>query len=236
MDFLSIVDLILCILISVLGILINVKFLKNMKDEERNLGTNSTGLLVRRVMTTYTITLIVSIPIELIFSWFLYENFELPTWFQYSLCYGIYFIQGLRIYFAFNSLVVAAMRYSFVVHHNAILRFGKEKAKTLFYYGSLAIPIMIEILAALSTPKHEIQAFAIRSICNESYQDSYSRTGLNVTITQDFSLPVYNFVHHYISADITYYVRIFLQLLFVMVFSNVVEGVLYYKTFKKIKR
>ena len=207
-----------------------------MKDEERNLGTNSTGLLVRRVMTTYTITLIVSIPIELILSWFLYENFELPTWFQYSLCYGIYFIQGLRIYFAFNSLVVAAMRYSFVVHHNAILRFGKEKAKTLFYYGSLTIPIIIEILCASSLPKPEIHLSTMTSICKESYQDSYSRSGLNVTITQDFSLPVYYFVHHYISADITYYVRIFVRLLVGVIFSNVVEGVLYYKTFKKIKR
>ena len=235
MHFVSIFDLIMCILISVFGILINVKFLKTMKDDERNLGTNSTGLLVKRVMTTYTITLIVSIPIRLILSWFLNENFELPTLFQYGICYGIYFIHGLRIYQAFNSLVVASMRYTFVMHHNAILRFGKEDAKTVFYYGSISIPIMIEILFAFSFPKPLTFSLVV-SICNDSYQDSYSTTGLNVTITQDFSLPVYSFVPRYISADITFYVKAFVSLLIGMILSNVVEGVLYYKTFGKIKR
>ena len=240
MHFLSIVDLIISILISVLGILINVKFLKDMKYDEinlRRLGPHSSGLLVKRVMTTYTITLIVSIPIQLIFSWFLYEHFELPPWFQYSLCYVIYIIHGLRVYHAFNSLVVAAMRYSFIVHREAIFRFGKEEAKTLFYYGSIAIPIIMEILFAVSVQTFPFTFIsAAISICNESYQDSYSRTDLNLTITQNFSLPVYSFVHQYVSSDITFYFKKLFHLLATIITSNVVEAVLYYKTFAKIRR
>ena len=216
----SIVHLIISILISVLGTLVNVKFLKNMKDEEKSLGTNSTGLIVKRVMTAYTYTLIVSTPIKLIFIWFLYENVELPIWIRYLACYGLYFLHGLRIYHAFNSLVVAAMRYSFVVHHNAVLRFGKEKAKALFYYGSLAIPIMIEILIAFSFQMPPTVYVAAISTCPASYHGSYNRSGLNVNITQDFSLPVYSFVHRYISDDITYYVRMLAVLLNTIIFSN----------------
>ena len=238
MDFSSIVDLIICSTICLLGIVINVKYLKDMKEEERSLGANSNGLLIRRVMTTYTITLIVSVPIQLSLSCFLYvkdENLELPTWFQYSMCYRIYLGQGLRIYHGFNSLVVAAMRYCFVVHRNDILRFGMEKAKSLFYYGSLATPIMIEILVAFTFPKLNFFNAAM-SLCKESYQDSHNRIDLNVTITQGFSLPVYSFAHRYISSDITYYVRIFVFLLIAIIFSNVVEGILYYKTFAHITR
>ena len=94
---------------------------------------------------------------------------------------------------------------------------------------------MIEILFAFSFPKPLTFSLVV-SICNDSYQDSYSTTGLNVTITQDFSLPVYSFVHRYISADITYYVQMFVVLLTAIIFSNVVEAVLYYKTFSEIKR
>ena len=235
MYFSSIVDLVTSILISLIGILINVKFLKNMKDEERNLGKNCDGLLIKRVMTTYTMTLIVSAPISLISSWFLYENFELPTWLQCSLCYMWYFGIGYRIYLGFNSLVVAAMRYAFIVHHNAILQFGKEKAKNLFYYGSLAIPIIVGILHACTVQKTYFFTAAV-SMCQESYKDSYNRTNLNVTIPQDFNLPVYTFVHQYISTDVLYYIRGFVLLLTVIILSNVVEGILYYKTFSKIKR
>ena len=234
----SIVHLILSILIFVLGTLINVKFLKNMKDDDRNLKIKTgVGLLVKRVMTTHTITLIVSTPILLIGSWLFYQNYELPTWFRFSFCYGIYIIQGLRIYHSFNSLVVAAMRYSFIVHRNAILRFGKENAKTLFYYGSISTPIIIEILIAFSVQKpvfYSTAMSAVLPLC--THHDSYSRIDLNVTITQEYSLPVYSFVHRYISADITYYVKKFLFLLIAIILGNMVEGVLYYKTFAQIKR
>ena len=186
-------------------------------------------------MTTYTITLIVSMPIGLVLAWILLENFELAPWFQYPVCYATNIARGLRIYLAFNSLVVATMRYSFIVNRHAIFRFGVEKAKTLFHSASIAIPITIEILLALTHRTNYVFS-AANSACKESYQDSYNRTKLNVTRTEDFSLPVYSLVHRYISPDVTYYVRTFVYLLVVLIFSNVIEGVLYYKTFAKIKR
>ena len=172
MHFSSILRLILSILVCLIGTLVNVKYLKDMKDEDRYLRRiRCNGLLTKRVMTTYTITLIVSIPIRLASVWIMWENVEILTWFQYPVCYGINIARGVRIYHAFNSLVVATMRYSFIVHRQAILRFGVEKVKTLFYYASIAIPITIEILLALTVSTNYVFG-AATSACKESYQDS----------------------------------------------------------------
>ena len=238
MYFSSIARLIVSVLISLLGILINIKYLKDMRDEDRNRGPNSNGLLTKRVMTTYTITLMIFVPASLILHCVLTEEFELPRWFLHSLCYQAYIWQGIRIYLAFNSLVVAAMRYLFVVHDNDILQFGMEKAKRLFYYGSIAIPIMIEIILACTVPMSITPMSNLETavICTSSYQKPNSRTYLNSTPTHDFDLPIHSFVNQYISSDILYYLRGFVFVLLVIVFGNVAEGILYWKTFAKIQR
>ena len=233
MYFSSIASLIVSVFISLLGILINIKYLKDMREEDRNRGPNSNGLLIKRVMTTYTITLMMFVPTGLILHWVLNEDFELPRWFLHSLCYQAYIWQGIRIYLAFNSLVVAFMRYLFVVHNNAILQFGMEKAKNLLYYGGIAIPITIQILCACTIPTSNIRA---ATLCISSYQKLNNRTYLNSTPSQDFNLPIYSFVNQYISSDILYYISGFVGVLLLIIFSNVVEGILYWKSFAKIQR
>ena len=204
-----------------------------MREEDRNRGPNSNGLLTKRVMTTYTITLMMFVPASLILHCVLTEDFELPRWFLHSLCYQAYIWQGIRIYLAFNSLVVASMRYLFVVHQSTILQFGMEKTKNLLYYGSIAIPIMMQILCACTIPTSNLLA---ATLCISSYQEPNNRTYLNSTPTHDFDLPIHSFVNQYISSDILYYLRGFVFVLLVIVFGNVAEGILYWKTFAKIKR
>ena len=165
--------------------------------------------------------------------WFVHEDFELPAWLQYSLCYGGYIIFWARIYFGFTSLVIALMRYTFVVHQNAVIQFGIDRAKMLFYYASIVIPIIIGILEACTLPA---PGLALTDICIESYGQRHNITYLNLNLTESVASPIYLFVRHYISTKILYYVGCFVRALTIIIMTNVVEGILYWRSFASIKR
>ena len=219
------------------GILANWKFLQNMKEDDKNRGPNSNGILIRDVMETHSKIQMVYVPVHMILMWLTHENVVFPVWHYPSFCY-VKFAAFLifRIYVAFNSLVVACMRYTFVVHHDGVSSFGIEKAKRFFYYGSIITPLFIGIAwecvhNITTTPRGRAY-----STCILSYRNSSNTADFNANLEQNFSLPVYLFVHQYISANVTYYIDMFLKICLWIIFANLIEGVLYCKTFSYIRR
>ena len=230
----SIGDLVISVLVSVSGIFVNWKFLKDMNNDDRERGPNSNGNLIKDVITTHTKTGMIFLPTVMILFWFLNQDIELPIWIQYSLCNGMPVVgKCFRIYFGFTSLVVASMRYVFIVRQNKVFFFGIEKAKTLFYYGSIVIPVVLGILSecTIRDPVH-----FHHSLCVDPYPNSHNSLYLGMNITQNIGSPMYSLVHQYIPNEITYYVGVFVGILKVLIFLNLVEGILYWRTFTYIKR
>lgn len=233
----SVGDIIIIILISLCGLLINWKFLKNMNEDDKDRPPDSNGNIIKDVMTTHTKTLMVIVPPILLLFWLLNEDLEQPMWLQYLFCYERVIVMCFRLYFGFTSLVVATMRYTFIVHQNNATLFGIEKAKTIFYYGSIVIPLMIGIMHECTIGEvPEVFRDTPRSICIDSYRNSHNITDFNFNVTQSIGSPIYSFVHRYISTEITYYVSHFVHILQAIIFLNAVEGILYWKTFSYIKR
>ena len=227
----SILDLLCIIVVSLSGILVNWKFLRNLREDDKNRGPNSNGILIRDVMETQTKTLMVAWPIMSIFFWVLREDVEFPAWTHYSFCYVKLVTHTFRIYFAFNSLVVAVMRYTVIVHQDSVFLFGIEKVKRLFYYGSIITPVMISILKECTLPIFwRGKAY---SICIDSY-GNMTNTGENMS--GNFSSPIYFFVNQYVSTEITYYIGILVKISLWVILGNIVEGVLYWRTFAYIRR
>ena len=229
-------DLIISILIALAAICINWKFLKDMNADEKDRGPNSNGSILKDVLTTYTKAGMIFLPIGLIWYWILNEDFELPVMIQYLFCsYGNMISKFFGVYFDFTSLVIASMRYTFVVHNNSVLQFGIEQTKTLFYYGSIVIPLVLTILSegTIEVPLY----FKPHSICVDYYAKAYNDSSeLSLNITHSISSPIYCFVHEHISTDITYYVGWLVIILWAIIVVNVVEGILYWKTFHYIRR
>ena len=226
--------------ISLASTFVNWKYLKDMNNDYKAREPKSTGNVIKRVVCTQTKIQIVFVPVALISAWIVHQDFELPVWFQYSMCYRIYVIEGLRIYVGFTSLVIASMRYTFVVHQDGVLQYGVEQWKTLFYRGSILIPLVIEILRACTFPRagflQELKVKSPNSICLEPIWESHNITDLKVNLGKRGVSPIYYFVHHYASEDITHYISKFVQLLSLCIMSNVMEGILYWRTFSYIKR
>ena len=230
----SVVYLLGIIVLILSGILVNWKFLRNMRDDDKDRGPNSNGILIRDVMETHTKTQMVITPTFLIFFWILRSGVEFPVWLHPSFCYVKFIVQTFKIYFAFNSLAIAAMRHTFIIHHNSVSLFGIENTKRLFYYGSILTPGMIAILSecTIKSPP-EVRGIAY-SLCIDSYHNNI--TDFNGNITQNITSPIYSFVHEYVSTEVTYYISIFVKICVWIIFGNVIEGILYWKTFTYIRK
>ena len=229
-------DLIISIVISLGGLSINWKLLKDMNEDDRRRPLGTSECLIKRVLTTYTKTMMVFAPFNLLFFWFLNQDYDLPMWLQYSLCYDQYISATFRIYVIFHSLVIATMRYTFIVHRERVMAYEREKIKKMFYYGSIIIPVLMGLINACSfqQPKH-IHNLA-QSKCVEYYLKTLNITALDSNSVSDFGSPILTFVHIYIPTEITNIVKRVLIFLVITIMSNVVDGVLYWKIFKVIRQ
>ena len=229
-------DLIISIVLALGGLSINWKLLKDMNEDDRRrpLGTNE--CIIKHVLDTYTKVMMVLAPFYLLFFWFLNQDYDLPTWLQYSLCYDQYISVTFRTYITFHSMVIATMRYTFIVHRERVMAYEREKIKKMFYYGSIIIPVLMGLINACSfqQPKH-IHNLA-QSKCVEYYLKTLNITALDSNSVSDFGSPILTFVHIYIPTEITNIVKRVLIFLVITIMSNVVDGVLYWKIFKVIRQ
>ena len=229
------VDLIIYIIIFVLGTTINCKYLKDMKEDDRNrpLGTNPS--LILPIMTTKTKMLIVWTPFYFFLYWFLNQGFDLPDWFRYALCYDQYISATVRFYFALNSLTIATMRYVFIVHNGKVLRMGKDFVKKMFYILHFVVPFLMGMLHACTLPVPlNVQNIAQKT-CNGFYQESMNITCGDSEGIRDECSPLLTFVQNYISTDVTKGVGTAVKILSLFMFTNVLDGIMYWKTFGMIK-
>ena len=233
----SLIDFTISILVGATGFLINWKHLQGMKEDERMRSPGEAPSIINNVLITYTKVLMIITPYYLFLNWFLNEEFfDIPEWLQYLLCYDQYVSTFFRVYVSFNSFVIATMRYTFIVQHDGVLLFGKDKTKKLFYHGSYVVPIVIVFLNSFTLPVPENIQNPAQIICNALHHESLNITCKdNNCIPAQYS-PLLSFAHNYIHADAIKYVGSFLKILVVTLLSNVAEGILYWRTFTFIKR
>ena len=231
------VDFMLSILFSITGFLINWKLLKDIEEDDRRRCPGEAPsaihyimisfLKIQRALTLYYIWL----------NWFLNEEiFDLPEWLQYLLCYDQYLSNFSAIHCGFNSLVIASIRYMFIVHDERVMLFGKDKLKALFEHGSYVAPIALTCLAGFTMPMPENFQAPAQLICNALRHQSLNITYRDKKCTSVQYSPLLSFSHRYVPTEITTYLGICLKIIFVIVGANVVEGILYWKIFNKIKR
>ena len=226
--FLATLYLIVGILIIVCGEYLHFKILQLLKQE---------CCLVKSVLQAFMYIQMVFWPIDLAFN--ASVDFMYPMWqivgswycelgFIWKL-YGFTFV-------VFHSLITGLMRYVFVVHFKSVRNFGKEEMKTLFYWTSLLLPFLITIWAFLD--RKEISTFSSIDKCNgilhksflrEHTIDSTAKRNLCFLEKPDEHENMYLFTIKKTSCTIR-------AMLFIIMGSNILEGVLYWRTIRKANK
>ena len=219
------IDFVIIVIVSLLIILVNSKYLSNMREESKN------AQVIQDVMIARTKLAMVAAPFYLFLNWFLTLDCFLPDWFLKLLCYDQYMNMFNRFYLASHSLTISSMRYVFIVHNESVLFFGKDLAKKVFYKLSIGAPLVLTILHACTFPVPPTAYNPPQKLCQRFMESSYNVTCGDVDGIKDDCAPILSFVLQYIPSEITQAVGIFVKIIFVILCSNLLEGILYWKTF-----
>ena len=224
-------DFVIIIIVSILGILINQKFLNDMKDDSRK----SSPSLIDDVMVSRTKSRMIVLPAYMLLNWSLTLNYQLPDWFYQALCYEQYNGMFWRFYFNVSSLIISLIRYFFIVYNENVLLLGKEKVKNFFYFLSVMIPLIMTILHACTLPVPPSAHNIAQKTCHKYLEVSYNMTCRDGNGISDYCTPIQSIVIERIPQAATKVVGIIVKLMYVMMCSNILEGILYWRTFKLIR-
>ena len=235
------------ILFSIFGIIINKKLYKNVREEVHQ----ERGKVIQRIMKTYSLIQCVGWPLMMITAWLLYVNkvgFRVVQHFfvRYIVIAFRFSYVVFRFYIGFNSLIIAACRYSFIVIENPVLSFGIERMRRLFLASSLGIPILLALFNDATHSIQQEQAWICMfippqnllpeeiSVDDQAYQkDIFCPKNVRGNITESL---LYNVVNDHISPSFGYGLKICVKVLCLTAMSNIIEGILYSHMFVHLRR
>ena len=217
-------DLYVIIMMSMLVIVVNRKFLKDMKDD----GGKSSASLIRGVMSSRTKVFIVAVPGFMILHWSLTLNYRFTDWFYQALCYEQYIATFFRFYYGFDSLIIASMRYFYIVHNKTALLLGKQRMKKFFYFSSFMIPLIMTVLHACTLPVPPSVYSIAQKTCHRYLEVSYNITCQTDLIgNTDDCAPILPMVLKQIPTVVTQNVGTIVKAIYILICSNISEGILY---------
>ena len=227
----------LLVAITTLVVLVNGKYLKDMKEDTKYRLPGTAPGLINDVMTSRTKATMIVIPLMAFTNWFFTLDLDtLPDSVYILLSYYQYPLTFVRFYFQFTTFIISLMRHVFIVHNQKVLRFGKAEAKKVFYHSSIWIPMLMTVLHACTLPIPE-QGYDIPLETSYKFlEKSYNMTCGDPMGMKDDCAPILSFVHLYVSKEITKTIGIGVQISYAMMCFNIVDGILYYKTFKMIRK
>ena len=150
------IGFVLKLLLVVLGEFVCVKILTRIKNDDTILN-DITKLYVRIEMVFHPLSVVFMTSTDFIHP----LSKVIGKW--YCSLGWLAFDTGYK-FIAFHSFSTALMRYVFIFHQAKVENYGKKKTKRIFYYLSVAIPVVLSILNLLQA--HEV---GHRSSINKCY-------------------------------------------------------------------
>ena len=165
---------------------------------------------------------------------------QVPSLYQYTGTWTCYIAALIYVYstysIGFHSLVVAFMKYVFIVKQQKVLRIGEAKVKRMFYLINILHPLLLAIPTVLAldfeTSTSLIGCFGLK----EQAIEVYGKTNVNIkrmflcrlNSGKDSDATLFYFIKQSFCALKTIWV--------VVLCSNILEAFLYNKIFRKMKR
>ena len=231
-------DIVIIFMVVLIGLTVNKKYLTDLVKDDKELGPNSNGILIKDITFTHTKLLMIYIPTYLILIWCLHDNIHVPEWFMHLMCYEKHIILFFRIYFGLTSLIIACLRYIFIVHHDKVLEFGVSRTKKVFYYAHLVIPMILAGLYACIPPNPSTVGTWNARITQQTCQKSVELSSTKVNFDENHNATYFIDEHlrNIYWDELIYPVTMVVRISIIVILSNVLEGLFYWRTFSRMKR
>ena len=225
-------------LVIVFGVIINKKLFKIVRNDT----PGERGRVFQQILASYAV--IQSIGWPFIIVWMIgigillqiYGQLIPACFYVYCVHIGVFSYILLRTYVGFNSLILAAGRYIFVVHDRHVVKWGIEVVARMLIRSSFIIPMVMALLSdSVITLEYngwlsQIQQYETSCHSQDSHQQEYRRSIVgNVTAKDLFKSPLYDVLHSMLPAWFTSGLYGLHLVLTIVLYSNVIEGIIYAK-------
>ena len=229
-----VLDLLFSLILIIAGYVLNYRFKKKLKEEKRAKPLHRKGNVIEPIMRWYIMFSMIYFPYAITWMWIITNEILSAEWFINYWLFNI-LLQPVRIggvIVGYNSFFVALIRYQYIVHQQKSNQWNFEKVGKLFQIASMAVPIFTEIMRIFSEYDYPgLKSSEKFRNCMAAYE------GLNSTENMTFPPPVavgisLQFLPHEVVDAISY---IYGAITF-LIFSNLIDGYMYWKIFQSIKR
>ena len=234
-----IIYLCICFIVIPLGIALNKDLYTKIKNEEHK----EKGKIVQSLMKQYSLLQCIAPTLLLVLFGLFYlchNGYNLISEpYGHYLLNTLRFVHGLyRDYVSFNSLIIAIIRYTFVVMGTNAEAFGISKLRHLFIGCSIGIPIFNNFLYEATQPIEPmlISIFydKTKDMIDETKNDRNLTNGVDINDTYNFT--IFILANKYLPSQLRYSLVIIEDIMMVILYSNILEGILYAYTMKSVKR
>ena len=234
------IELLVISLIVTICAIVNYKFRKKLKEEKRRRPLGRKGNVVEPLMSWYCIIIIFGTTYILLLHW-QYVNeiipfYLIPEW----LCVLLTTLERCIVSsILYNSMLIVLIRYVYIVHQQKANMWDFERVGKLFQYASIIVPTGMELVHLGANSSHVLLTKNTLEIgkakfegCNNSFGETNST--LNTMSQNDSTFnPTFSSL---IPDGVVLAAYYFYVVVSAVVFLNIVEGFLYIKIFKCIKR
>ena len=218
------------------GLVLNYRFLMKLREEKRKRPLGRKGNVIEPIATSFCIFQMIYWPYNILMHWNM-ANGIIPTDFwigwQANIMYQVA-IKMSRMYITWNSFFIALIRYVYIVHHEKSNQWEFERVGKLFRLSSFVVPIVVETIAIFTSNYSEYQ-----KTFPEDQLKNCLAFNLDVNSTS-ISIPYTPYTQQLAKAVLPESVILILWIIYLsctfLIYSNMIEFLLYLKIFLSIKR
>jgi hypothetical protein len=221
---LAIFYLILEIIIIIVGEFVHIQILELLKFET---------CLIKDILKTFLYLQMVFWPVAVVFDTstdFIHPLKEIvgPWYCEIGFAWTLY---GLA-FVSFHSFITGLMRYIFVVHFDKVRKYGKQKTKKIFLWISILIPLLLTLWGYFG--RKEISSISSINKCNGKHHYSFlAENSFDSAAKRSFcSFEKYDEDDNEFLVIIKKSLCTLHAVLLIVMGSNCVEAILYWKTIK----
>ena len=229
----TLLDFLCSVVIGVLGVMINCKFIEKLQEEKRAKPPGRKGNVIEPIMQLFCKFQIVFWPYYLLYFW-VHFNGIVPASLMNGWWCNVFVqvpIRFGRMTIAWNSFFVAFIRYVYIVHREKSNQWDFDQAGKWFRVASIAIPTIFNTIDLFASGYWEYQhgdAFKTCIAVNEGLDNT-----MNITIPNIYP---YAWTVEYLPQPLVHSIYYINSVAATLILFNLADGYLYFSIFRCIKR
>ena len=218
------VYVITCVFVIPFAIIVNKKLYSNIKNEEHL----EKGKVIQYLVKTYALVQCVGWPFIIL----TYGSIRLLSHFSVdlplkALVHSFRFLYTIfRDYVQFHSLIIAISRYTFIVHDSSATRFGISRLRKIFITSSVVVPLLSSVFYEFTCPIEKSYLYWSHGQWAETTQNSTKNQNAEQS-GDELESAFFVLFRAIFSPSVVNAVSMVENVLFSIIYSNLVEGCIY---------